>query len=66
MNVTAAVERNIKQVFSLLVFLLAVNRIRDAVILNLGDLNARAINPTATSGLTNLLMRPIVGFLLKP
>ena len=34
--------------------------IRDAMALNFGDLNARAKDPTARSGLINLLMRPMV------
>ena len=51
MNVTATVEVNVRQVFSLLVFILAVNSIRDAMTLKFGDLNARARDPTATSGL---------------
>ena len=33
---------------------------------SLGDLNARARDPTATSGLIDLLMRPMVGVFLKP
>ena len=51
MNVKATVEVNVRQVFSLLVFILAVNSIRDAMTLNFGDLNARARDPAATSGL---------------
>ena len=66
MNVTAIVEVSVRQVFSLPVFILTENSIRDTMSFNFGHLNARAKDPTTTSGLINLLMRPMVGFLLKP
>ena len=60
MNVTANVEVNVRQVYSIIVFILRVNSMRDAMTLNFGDLNSRARDPTATFGLI-VLMRPIVG-----
>ena len=59
---TVTVEVNVRQVLAYLyVFIFTVNNIRDAMILSFGDLNARARDPTATSGVINLLMRPMVG-----
>ena len=47
MNVTATFEVKVRQVSSLLVFILTVNNFRDAMIFNFGDLdlNARARDP---------------------
>ena len=62
MNVTATVVVNVKQVFSLPVLIFNSKcDIWDAMTLNFGDLIVRARDPTATSGLTNLLMKPMVG-----
>ena len=47
---TATLEITVRQVFSLPVFMLTVNSTMD---------------PTATSGFINLLMRPMVGLLLQ-
>ena len=52
---------SVRQVFSLLAFILTVSSTKDAMTLKFGDLNAGASDPTATPGLTNLLMRPMVG-----
>ena len=67
MNVTATVEVNVRQVFSLPVFVLTVNRIniKYAVTLNFGDLNARVSDVTSTFSLSNLLMKPNVGVSLN-
>ena len=50
MNVTATVEVNVRQVFSLPVFILTISTNKGARTLNSGDLNARARDPSATSG----------------
>ena len=49
MNVTATVEVSVRQAWSLPVFILTVNSIRDAMTLNFGDLNTGARDPIATS-----------------
>ena len=51
MNVTAAVEVSVRQVFGLPVFIISKNSFRHAITLNSGDLDACARDPTATSGL---------------
>ena len=61
MNMTATVEVNVWAVFSLLELTLTVNSIRDAMTLLFGDLNAHVRDRTASSGLINLLMRPMAG-----
>ena len=61
MNVTATVEVTVRQVFSLPEYILTVNSMRDAMKLNFGELSARTRHPTATFGLINPLMRPMVG-----
>ena len=66
MVMTATVEVNVWAVFCLPVLVLAVTGSGNAMTFNFGNLNAHARDPTATSGSTNLLMRPMVRVFLKP
>ena len=65
LNMMATVEVNVWAVINLPALMLTVTSIGDAMTFNFGDLNAHARDDTATSGLVNLLVRPMVGVFPK-